>query len=140
MANKTFSIVKKVNLLTGEESIVRYALSPEDDKRRDALLRKLTRLDRIDEKLYSLKFDEVLSLHILEGISDEVIQELSKHVYPTCYVVTRRVKGSEKALYLSILKDTAIRYRNSLPKAVVETEGKPHFNKAYDIKEVRLLV
>ena len=140
MANKTFSIVKKVNLLTGEESIVRYALNPESEKRRNALLRKLARLDRIDEKLYSLKFDEVLSLHILEGISDEVIQELSKHVYPTCYVVTRRVKGSEKALYLSILKDTAVRYLNSLPEATKLVGGKEVLNKNFSVKEVRLLV
>ncbi|MBQ0036351.1 MAG: hypothetical protein KBT35_05495 [Firmicutes bacterium] len=140
MAIKTFSIIKKVNLLTGEESIVRYALNPENEKRRNALLRKLARLDRIDEKLYSLKFDEVLPLHILKGISNEVIQELSRHAYPTCYVVSRRNKNGEKALYLSILKDTAVRYLISLPEATKLVGGKEVLNKNFTVKEIRLLV
>ena len=140
MAIKKFSIVKKVDLHSGAESIVRYALVPESEKRRDALLRKLVRLDRINEQLYSLKFDEVLPLHILEGISDEVVQELSAHAYPTAYVVSKRNKNGENALYLSILKDTATRYKNSLSDASKLVGGKEVANKAYSVKEVRLLV
>ena len=140
MAIKKFSIVKKIDLRSGSESIVRYALLSESEKRRDALLRKLVRLDRINEELYSLKFDEVLPLHILEGISDEVVQELSGHAYPTAYVVCKRNKNGEKAIYLSILKDTAIRYKNSLPEAYKLVGGKEVANKNFSVKEVRLLV
>lgn len=140
MAIKTFSVIKKVNLLTGEESIVRYSLKPENEKEKEMLLKKLIRLEHIDEKLYSLKFDEELALHILRGISEETAVELSKHIYPTCYVVCKANKGGEKALYLSILKDTATRYLLNLPNAIKIVNGREVLNKSFSVKEIRLLV
>lgn len=140
MAIKTFSVIKKVNLLTGEESIVRYSLKPENEKEKEMLLKKLIRLEHIDEKLYSLKFDEELALHILRGISEETAVELSKHIYPTCYVVVKRSRGGEKALYLSILKDTATRYLLNLPNAIKIVNGREVLNKSFSVKKIRLLV
>lgn len=137
---KLFSIVSKVDEKTNEEVIVRYSSYEEDEKRRERLLKKAKNLSAKDGLSCKFVFKKNMPMHIINGISKETAAELSKHIYSNAFVVYQKDGNKEIPLYLSIFKDTAIRFKNSLPKAFVKKEGKEIPNPRYGVKEIRLLV
>ena len=139
MARK-FSIVKKVDSKTGQKTISRYSFFTEEEHEKKMLIRKLNRIEKNDSKTFVYQFDESMYMHILEGISDETVKELSKHIYSNVYVVCKKEGNDEKALYLALFKDTAIRYKNSIPSAKISYKGREYPNPKFFVKEVRLLV
>lgn len=138
---KTFSVVKRINLATGEETVARYASLPKNDEKKKSLLRKLNNLLPKEEKdLFSFRFDEVLEMHVLQGLSEKTVEELSKHVYSTVFAVCKKRQNGEDVLYLNVFKDGAIRYKSSLPGAIRESRGRETTNPKYFVKEVKLIV
>ena len=134
---KKFSIIKKKNLLTGEERIVNYSLG-DDEISRMKVLRKLNRTLKGNEDLFCFRCDESMYMHLLPGLSETTVSELSKRLYYTAYVVCRKNRFGEKALYLSLLKDTALRFKASIPAATIMVKGKEVPNPDFYVKELRL--
>ena len=134
---KKFSIIKKKNLLTGEERIVNYSLG-DDEISRMKVLRKLNRTLKGNEDLFCFRCDESMYMHLLPGLSETTVSELSKRLYYTAYVVCRKNRFGEKALYLSLLKDTALRFKASIPAASRWEKGKEVLNPDFYVKELRL--
>ena len=138
---KTFSIIKKENLLTGEKTAERFTVDLDLDQ--DKKLRLLKKYQRLLDKQEKIKhrciYGEKLVMN-LPDFSDELVEEISKHLYHTAYVVCKKEGKNEKVLYLSLLKDSALRFRNGIPKAVLKHKNVEYFNPKYFIKEVRLFI
>lgn len=132
---KVFSIVKKKNQLTGEERIVHYSLG-DDELSRAKIVRKLNR--SLKNETESFRCDERLYMHLLPDLSDETVKELSRRLYHTVYVVCKKSRKGERALYLSLFKDTAMRFKEAIPAATVKVKGKEFSNPDYYVKELRL--
>ena len=121
MARK-FSIIKKKNLLNGEETICGYCLA-NDDVSKEKLLKKLLRKQsEAERKVFRFTIDESLYMYLLPGLSPATVKELSSVLYHTAYVVCRWSGKGEKALYLSAMKDTAMRYKVNLPYAMIRVK------------------
>ena len=137
---KQFSIIKRKNLLSGEETISGYSLAT-DKVSKEKLLKKLIRNQSESEKnVFAYSIDESLCMYLLPGLSETTIRELSSVLYHTVYVVCKKSGGNEKALYLSALKDTAMRYKLNLPEAMVKDKetGKMVPNPRLYVKELKL--
>ncbi len=135
---KTFEIVKMRNLLTGEEKAVKFAYGS-DELTRERILKKLNRsLSGKEDKIFEYCFDESLNMHLLPGLSDETVRELSSRMYATAYAVCKKKKKGEKVLYLSLFKDTALRFRASIPAACRWKDGVQVLNPDFYVKELRL--
>lgn len=135
---KTFNIVKKKNLLTGEERAVNFACE-DDQVSRDRVLRKLNQTLQGNESLnFEFCYGESLYMHLLPGLSKTTVQELSKRMYSTAYAVCKKKKTGEAVLYLSLFKDTALRFKASIPAATRKVEGRDVPNPDFYVKELRL--
>lgn len=134
---KKFSVIKKKDLLSGEERIVAYSLG-DDELSRTKVLKKLHRSLRGKDGVFSYRCDESLYMHLLPGLSETTVRELSKRLYRTAYVVCKKTGKSEKALYLALLKDSALRFKASIPAATLKDKGADVPNPDFYVKELRL--
>ena len=133
---KVFNIVKKKNLLTGEERAVKFSYETSEVSK-DLLLRKLNRSLK-GNKNEVFCFDESLYMHLLPGLSEETVRELSNRLYHTAYVVCKKKEKGETVLYLALLKDTALRFKASIPAATIREKDREVPNPDYYVKELRL--
>lgn len=135
---KTFSIIKQKNLVSGEERAVKFtAASEEKDLRR--ITAKLNRRAADDEtSLYSYRLDEELNMHLLSNIAEETVRDLSSHIFHTAYAVCKKTHASEQVLYLSLFKDTALKFWHKIPAAYVTVNKKRVLNPKYYVKELTL--
>ena len=137
---KTFTMIKKKNLLTGEEKTTSYCLL-QDEAGKEKLLKKLkNNLQGTEKAIIQYRMDERLYMHLLPGLSESSVKELSKILFHTAYVVCKKKKDSEEVLYLSLFKDSALRFKASLPKAMIKIDGKDFINPAYYIREITLFL
>ena len=137
---KVFNIVKKKNLLTGEERAVKFSYETSEVSK-DLLLRKLNRsLKGKESEIFCFCFDESLYMHLLPGLSEETVRELSRRMYCTAYVVCKKKEKGESVLYLSLLKDAALRFKASIPAATIREKDREVPNPDYYVKELRLCV
>ncbi len=135
---KKFSVIKMKDLLSGEERIVGYSLG-DDESSRKKVLKKLHRsLKGKEADAFSYRMDESLCMHLLPGLSETTVKELSRKLYYTAYVVCKKTDKGEKALFLSLLKDTALRFKVSIPAATRKENGVDVPNPDYYVKELRL--
>jgi len=132
---KTFEIVKLRNLLTGEERAVKYSCET-DEISRKRLLEKLN--SSLKEGNCEFCFGERMYMHLLPGLSEDTVRELSSRMYRTAYVVCKRKGKREKVLYLSLLKDSALRFKASIPAATKREKGREIPNPDYFVKELSL--
>ena len=135
---KSFRIVKKQNLVTGEEQAVRFAAVSDEEAGR-LLLRKLNRsLSETEAKLFAFRYDEKLCMHLLPGLSQTTVRELSRQTWHTAYAVCKkRQDRSEKVLYLSLFKDTALRFKAAIPAAIIHGKDGDVLNPNYYVRELR---
>ena len=133
---KKFSIIKMRDLHSDEERIIGYSLG-DDDVSREKVLRKLNRSLKGME-LFAFRMDESLPMYLLPGLSRESVSELSRRLYFTAYAVCRKKEKSEKALRLFLLKDSAMRYKASIPVKTVRKDGKDVSDPNLYVKELRL--
>ena len=134
---KTFCVVMMKNLLNGEERAVNFAYEA-DEVSKKRVLGKLNRSLKKDEKHFDYRFGESMYMHLLPGLSKEVVKELSSRMYSTAYAVCKKKKKSEEVLYLALFKDTALRFKASIPAATLKVEGKEVPNPNFYVKELRL--
>ena len=135
---KTFNIIKRRDLLSGEKKAVCFAYG-DDVQAEEKVLRKLNASRRQEEEvLYDFCYGEKMQMHLLPGLSDQTVRELSRFKYNTAYVVCKRTKKGDEVLYLSLLKDSALRFKASIPSAVLTVKGKSIANPNYFVKELRL--
>ena len=124
------------DLHSDEERIIGYSLG-DDDVSREKVLRKLNRSLKGME-LFAFRMDESLPMYLLPGLSRESVSELSRRLYFTAYAVCRKKEKSEKALRLFLLKDSAMRYKASIPVKMVRKDGKDVSDPDLYVKELRL--
>ena len=132
---KTFEIVKMKNLLTGELSAVKFTCES-DELSRKRILKRLNASVKGDN--FEFCFGESLYMHLLPNLSEETVRELSSRMYHTAYAVCKKKGKGEKVLYLSLLKDTALRFKASIPAATKRVEGRDVPNPDYYVKELSL--
>ena len=77
-------------------------------------------------------------MHLLPGLFEETVRELSSRMYSTAYVVCKKRGKGEKVLYLSLLKDSALRFRALIPAASRWENGKEVLNLGFYVKKLRL--
>ncbi len=135
---KSFEIVKKRNLLTGEERAVKFSCG-NDEVSRERILKKLNgSLKGKESEIFEFCFGESMYMHLLPGLSKETVRELSRRMYSTAYVVCKKKKKGEKVLYLSLFKDSALRFKASIPAATLKVEGREVPNPDFYVRELRL--
>lgn len=134
---KKFSVIKKMDLLSGEERIVAYAVG-DDESSKNKVLKKLARSSKGRPAAFTYRCDESLGMHLLPGLSETAVRELSSKLYYTAYAVCKKTDKSERALYLALLKDQALRFKASIPAASRWENGKLVLNPDYYVKELRL--
>lgn len=137
---KEFVVIKKEDLKTGEKTVKNFTLKKYEGETRRRILDHLYRLeDGRKLKDVSYSFDETLCMS-LPNFSQETVNEISKYLYLTAYVVIRRKNKNENVIHLSLLKDTAIRYKNSLKDASITYKNKEYRNPNLFVKEVKLIL
>lgn len=137
--NKLFTMIKKVDA-AGNAKVVNYTLSKYDDDKRKRILNKLYRkYDYKGIKAARLYYDESMVM-TLPNLSQETINDLSKHLFSTAYVVCKKQKNNEKVLFLSLFKDTAIIFKNNIPASSIKINGITYKNPNYYVKEVKLAI
>ncbi len=135
---KKFEIVKKKNLLTGEQRAVKFAYADSEESRMRILKKLNQSLNGKEGRIFEYRFDESMYMHLLPGLSAQTVKELSSRLYSTAYVVCKKKKDDEKVLYLSLLKDSALRFKASIPAASRWENGKEVLNPDFYVKELRL--
>ena len=134
---KLFTIIKKENLLDRTDTIYGYS-SITDEKK---LLAKLERqLSENEKELYRYHIDDKMVMHILPGISDELVKELSRRCFHTVYGVCRKKHKKEEILYMSLFKDSALKYLMRIPAATIKIKDREYANPDYYVKELRLVI
>lgn len=137
---KEFIIIKKENLLNEEKTVCAYVISA-SGKSNKALLEKYQRIvSNKDNYLYRYSFDEKLNMHLIPGISKQTVMELSKHLYHYAYVVCKLSGKDEKVLFLSPFKDVAMKFKNSIPSAILTKKGVDYYNPKFYVKEISLFI
>ncbi|MBQ2658240.1 MAG: hypothetical protein IJF87_06705 [Erysipelotrichaceae bacterium] len=135
---KTFNIINRRDLLTGEKKAVCFAYG-DDAQAEEKVISRLNASRRQGENvLFDYCYGKKMQMHLLPGLSDETVRELSRFMYHTAYVVCKRTKKGEEVLYLSLLKDSALRFKASIPAATLTVKGKSVANPNYFVKELRL--
>lgn len=135
---KEFNIINRRDLLTNEKKAVFFAYGDAAEAE-EKVLRKLNASRRQGEDvLFDYCYGVKMQMHLLPGLSDETVRELSRFMYHTAYVVCKKTKKGEEVLYLSLLKDSALRFKASIPAAVLTVKGKSVANPNYFVKELRL--
>ncbi len=79
-------------------------------------------------------------MHLLPGLSETTVRELSERMYCTAYAVCRKREKGEDVLYLSLFKDAALRFKASIPAATRRVEGRDVPDPSYYVKELRLFL
>ena len=135
---KTFNIIKRHSLLNGEKSAVFYVYGS-DAVSEEKILRKLNDSRKVGEDvLFDYCYGEKMHMHLLPGLSDAATEELSRYRFHTAYAVCKKSKKGEEVLYLSLFKDSALRFKASVPSAVINAGSRQVANPNYYVKELRL--
>lgn len=135
---KTFEIVKRRNLVTGEERAVKFAYGADELSKRRILRKLKNSVSGKEGQIYEYRYDESMYMHLLPGLSPETVKELSSRMYSTAYAVCKKKHKGEEVLYLSLFKDSALRFKASIPAASRWEKGKEVLNPDFYVKELRL--
>ena len=137
---KEFVMIKKENLKTGEKSVDYFTLKSYVGESKRRILDQLYRRENPRSvKNINYSFDETMYMS-LPKFSDETVKEISKHLFLTAYAVVKKQHKNEKVIYFSLLKDTAIKYKNSLRAATVIKNNIEYRNPNIYVKEVKLIL
>ncbi|MBQ6215834.1 MAG: hypothetical protein IJK53_00460 [Erysipelotrichaceae bacterium] len=135
---KTFEIVKRRNLVTGEERAVKFTYGADELSKRRILRKLKNSISGKEGQIYEYRYDESMYMHLLPGLSPETVKELSSRMYSTAYAVCKKKHKGEEVLYLSLFKDSALRFKASIPAASRWEKGKEVLNPDFYVKELRL--
>ena len=135
---KTFEIVKRRNLVTGEERAVKFTYGADELSKRRILRKLKNSISGKEGQIYEYRYDESMYMHLLPGLSPETVKELSSRMYSTAYAVCKKKRKGEEVLYLSLFKDSALRFKASIPAASRWEKGKEVPNPDFYVKELRL--
>ena len=135
---KTFEIVKRKNLVTGEERAVKFTYGADELSKRRILRKLKNSISGKEGQIYEYRYDESMYMHLLPGLSPETVKELSSRMYSTAYAVCKKKHKGEEVLYLSLFKDSALRFKASIPAASRWEKGKEVLNPDFYVKELRL--
>ena len=135
---KTFEIVKRRNLVTGEERAVKFTYGADELSKRRILRKLKNSISGKEGQIYEYRYDESMYMHLLPGLSPETVKELSSRMYSTAYAVCKKKHKGEEVLYLSLFKDSALRFKASIPAASRWEKGKEALNPDFYVKELRL--
>lgn len=135
---KTFEIVKRRNLVTGEERAVKFTYGADELSKRRILRKLKNSISGKEGQIYEYRYDESMYMHLLPGLSAETVKELSSRMYSTAYAVCKKKHKGEEVLYLSLFKDSALRFKASIPAASRWEKGKEVPNPDFYVKELRL--
>ncbi len=135
---KTFRIINRRDLLTGEKKAVLFAYGADAQSEEKVLSRLNASRKQGEDILFDFCFGGKMQMHLLPGLSEQTVRELSRFRYHTAYAVCKKTAKGEDVLYLSLLKDSALRFRASIPAAVLTAKGKSVANPNYFVKELRL--
>ena len=93
---KTFNIINRHDLLSGEQKAVCFAYG-DDAQTEEKILRKLNASrGQGEDILFDYCYGEKMQMHLLPGLSDATVRELSRYRYHTAYVVCKKTKKGEK--------------------------------------------
>ena len=135
---KKFEIVKRRNLVTGEERAVKFTYGADELSKRRILRKLKNSISGKEGQIYEYRYDESMYMHLLPGLSPETVKELSSRMYSTAYAVCKKKHKGEEVLYLSLFKDSALRFKASIPAASRWEKGKEVLNPDFYVKELRL--
>ena len=135
---KTFEIVKRRTLVTGEERAVKFTYGADELSKRRILRKLKNSISGKEGQIYEYRYDESMYMHLLPGLSPETVKELSSRMYSTAYAVCKKKHKGEEVLYLSLFKDSALRFKASIPAASRWEKGKEVPNPDFYVKELRL--
>ena len=135
---KIFEIVKRRNLVTGEERAVKFTYGADELSKRRILRKLKNSISGKEGQIYEYRYDESMYMHLLPGLSPETVKELSSRMYSTAYAVCKKKHKGEEVLYLSLFKDSALRFKASIPAASRWEKGKEVLNPDFYVKELRL--
>ena len=135
---KSFEIVKRRNLVTGEERAVKFTYGADELSKRRILRKLKNSISGKEGQIYEYRYDESMYMHLLPGLSPETVKELSSRMYSTAYAVCKKKHKGEEVLYLSLFKDSALRFKASIPAASRWEKGKEVLNPDFYVKELRL--
>ena len=137
---KKFSIVYRSNGLTKAESAYGFmAYESDETKRKKVLDIALCKIADADRKLAKLTAKGQMCMHLPGNFSQDLVNELSSLIFHTAYVVCKKSGNREEVIYLSLFKDSALRYKNNLPNAYVRYQGMEYLNPDYYVKELSLI-
>lgn len=133
---KNYKIVKKQNLLDSSVEVVGFSTSDNEKKVIEKMVRSM------DDNLKDINryyFDEKMLMHLLPNISNETINDLSRRIFHTAYAVCKRKGNQESVLYMSLFKDSALKFLLKVPAASIKLKGKTYRNPNYYVKELKLI-
>lgn len=133
---KTFSIIKKENLITNEVDVENFTWKEPDEKRK-RLLDKLARKENTN--IFRYFYDEDLYMHLLPDMSEELVEELSSHIFSYAYAVIKKKGKKERVLYLSLFKGEALKFKNAIPASTIWVNHRKYLNPDYYVKELRIV-
>ncbi|MBQ9425737.1 MAG: hypothetical protein IJU42_07310 [Erysipelotrichaceae bacterium] len=136
---KAFSIIKRENLVTGELCCEGFTWKKEGDEEKETVEKLARKLNTSERVISRYCFDEVLGMHLLPGMSKELVSELSSHVFSYAYAVCKKEGKKETVLYLSLFKDMAMRFKNGIPAASIRFKDRDYANPDYYVKELRII-
>ena len=139
---KTFEIVKRRNLVTGEERAVKFTYGADELSKRRILRKLKNSISGKEGQIYEYRYDESMYMHLLPGLSPETVKELSSRMYSTAYAVCKKKHKGEEVLAVQFsdcpITDAALRFKASIPAASRWEKGKEVLNPDFYVKELRL--
>ena len=133
---KKYTIVKKMSALDKSVEVVGFTTSSDEKRLIDKMLRGM---DDNSRDIYSFFFAERLVMHLLASLDPETIADLSRRVFHVAYAVCKKTGNKESVLYMSLFKDSALKFLIKVPASSIKIKGKTYSNPNYYIKELKLI-
>ena len=134
---KEYSIIKRLNVLDKSEEVVGFTTCDDEKK----LIEKMRRgLDEHCRNIYKFSYGEKMLMHLLPNISAQTINDLSARVFYTAYAVCKKNNNKESVLYMSLFKDSALKFLLKVPSASIIIKGQNYNNPNYYVKELKLVI
>ncbi|MBQ1899385.1 MAG: hypothetical protein II153_00620, partial [Erysipelotrichaceae bacterium] len=124
--------------VTGEERAVKFTYGADELSKRRILRKLKNSISGKEGQIYEYRYDESMYMHLLPGLSPETVKEFSSRMYSTAYAVCKKKHKGEEVLYLTLFKDSALRFKASIPAASRWEKGKEVLNPDFYVKELRL--
>jgi len=138
---KEFTIVYQVDSLNKNQKAVAYCNFEDDKEKIKKYLSKAERqFGEIDSNIIKYISKQKINLHLLDGLSNDSVKELSKYLYHYVYAVCLDNNGNEEVLFISAFKDKAIKHKNTIKNSKIRINDREYNNPNYYVKELRLII